>query len=286
LFGYGHSLVSLEGAAVQALLPRLLQLLDGTRSVDAVVAALGERARPAVVRAIGALADAGVVVDGPPSASPTALLHAARTGHAPLECAERIADARIAVVGSSDAAELLPRLLLRSGVLLVDRAQWSAAPPADVVVVAPAPTELPLVPPWNRRLLETDTPWLQVVPYDGRFAAVGPLVLPGDTACHECFRRRRLANEDDATARAALEAAPAAFPQPPAVCALLAGIAATLALAWVATRDASLPGAVFVVELDEGVSVTRHHVHRVPRCDACSPAQQVPAPMPWAEEAA
>jgi bacteriocin biosynthesis cyclodehydratase domain-containing protein len=286
LLGYGHTLVSLDGAAVHALVPRLLRLLDGTRSVEAVVAELGERARPAVVRAIGALVEAGVVVEGPSTASPAALVHAARSRVAPRESADRIADAAVAVVGSSDAAELLPRLLFQSGVVSVDCASWSATPAVDLAVVAPAPFELPLLRAWNRRMLETDTPWLLVLPYDGRFASLGPLVLPGDTACHECLRRRRLANEDDREARALLDSWPAPFPQPPALAAALAGLAATLAVAWVATRDPSLPGALFVLELDEGVSVTRHHVHRVPRCAACSPSTRLPAPMPWAEEAA
>jgi len=282
--GYGHALVSLDGAAVDALVPRLLRLLDGTRSVDSVVAQLGERARPAVLRAIRALSDAGVVVEGPATASPEALRHAADSGLAPREAAARIEGASVAVVGSSAAADLLPQLLFRSGVTVVDRARWSAAPPADVALVAPAPFELPLLRAWNRRLLETDTPWLQVLPYDGRFAAIGPLVLPGDTACNECYRRRRFANEDDPRAQTALDASPAAYPETPALAAALAGLAATVALDWIATRDASLPGTLFVLELDDGIRVSRHHVHRVPRCPACSPSRRLPAPMPWSEE--
>lgn len=286
LLGYGHALVALDGAAVHALVPRLLRLLDGTRTVEALVGELGERARPAVLGAIRALAEAGVVVEGPSPSSPAALHYAADSGVPPHESAARIEGAAVAVVGSSVAAGLLPRLLLQSGVRVVDGASWSAAPPVDVALVAPAPFELPLLGAWNRRLLETDTPWLQVLPYDGRLAAIGPLVLPGDTACHECFRRRRLANEDDPEARAVLDAAPAGYPEPPALAAALAGLAATLALDWIATRDPSLPGALFVLELEEGLRVTRHHVYRVPRCAACSPSRRLPAPMPWVEEAA
>src|SRR5207244_10446257 len=108
----------------------------------------------------------------------------------------------------------------------------------------PPPPRLPyttlfrsLLRAWNRRLLETDTPWLQVLPYDGRFAAIGPLVLPGDTACNECYRRRRFANEDDPRAQAALDASPAAYPEAPALAAALAGLAVTVALDWIATGD-------------------------------------------------
>jgi bacteriocin biosynthesis cyclodehydratase domain-containing protein len=286
LLGYGHTLVALEGAAVDALLPSLLRLLDGTRSVDAVVGELGERTRPAVVRAIGALTEAGVVVEGPAPTSAAALLHAAAAGVAPREAATRIERAAVAVVGSGENAAALPRLLLRSGARVVDRTSWSAVGAVDVAVAAPAPFELPLLRDWNRRLLEQRTPWLQVLPYDGRFAAVGPLVLPGETACHECFRGRRLANEDDPATRSLLEREPAPYPEAPALAATLAGLAATLALGWVATRNPALPGALFVLELEDGIAITRHQVHRVPRCSACSPARCRPAPAPWTDEAA
>src|SRR5207302_1419769 len=158
----------------------------------------------------------------------------------PREAASRIERASVAVVGSGAAAGLLPRLLFRSGVLIVDRTSWSAAPPVDVAIVAPAPFELPLLDAWNRRRLETDTPWIQVLPYDGRYASLGPLVLPGETACHECLRRRCFSNEDDPAARAALDSSPAAYPEPPALAAALAGLAATVALDWIATSNPSL----------------------------------------------
>ena len=91
-------------------------------------------------------------------------------------------------------------------------------------------------------------------------------------------------DEDDPRAQTALDASPAAYPETPALAAALAGLAATVALDWIATRDASLPGTLFVLELDDGIRVSRHHVHRVPRCPACSPSRRLPAPMPWSEE--
>src|SRR6266849_5924849 len=47
---HGHSVVRLDGAATRRLLPALLPLLDGTRTVDQVVTCVGEPARPAVER--------------------------------------------------------------------------------------------------------------------------------------------------------------------------------------------------------------------------------------------
>ena len=59
------TLVTLEGAAANALLPRLLPLLDGTRSVDELVAQLGPAIGPAVKKALGLLAENELLVEGP-----------------------------------------------------------------------------------------------------------------------------------------------------------------------------------------------------------------------------
>ena len=65
LLEHAQSVVVLEGAAVRILLPRLLPLLDGTRCVDDLAERLGEAARPAIVAALGLLAERGLVIDGP-----------------------------------------------------------------------------------------------------------------------------------------------------------------------------------------------------------------------------
>ena len=67
LVEHGGTLVTLEGRAAGSLLPALLPLLDGTRTVDDVGAAVGERARPAVDRALELLAHHRLLVDGPRS---------------------------------------------------------------------------------------------------------------------------------------------------------------------------------------------------------------------------
>ena len=40
-------------------------------------------------------------------------------------------------------------------------------------------------------MLESRTPWSQVLPFNGRFAAIGPLFVPGQTCCAACFEQRR-----------------------------------------------------------------------------------------------
>ena len=69
-----------------------------------------------------------------------------------------------------------------------------AAAGVDLAVVAPSGDEMPLLPDWNVRALETGTAWLQVLPFDGSLAAVGPIYVPHESACYECYRLRRSAN--------------------------------------------------------------------------------------------
>src|SRR5581483_3629358 len=57
LLEHGSSLVVLEGAAVGALLPALLPLLDGTRTLDQLAERLGRAARPAIEQAVATLAE-------------------------------------------------------------------------------------------------------------------------------------------------------------------------------------------------------------------------------------
>ena len=54
---YGQRIVCLAGRAGAVLMPVLLPLLDGTRTVDEIVEVLGEPARPAIEAALRRLAE-------------------------------------------------------------------------------------------------------------------------------------------------------------------------------------------------------------------------------------
>src|SRR5205823_14622223 len=106
LLEYAQSVVVLEGAAVQTLLPALLPLLDGTRSVDDLAARLGPPARPAIEAAVALLAEHGAVIDGPDA--PPDLRDAARGVAAayrlsPAVAADRLRTAVVGAAGSGDA---------------------------------------------------------------------------------------------------------------------------------------------------------------------------------------
>jgi hypothetical protein len=61
----GGTLVTLEGGAARALLPRLLPLLDGTRTREELEATLGHAVAPAVDNVLALLAEHQLLVDGP-----------------------------------------------------------------------------------------------------------------------------------------------------------------------------------------------------------------------------
>jgi bacteriocin biosynthesis cyclodehydratase domain-containing protein len=288
---YGQRIVSLEGGAADRLLPAMLAVLDGTRTVEEIVLLLGEPVRPAVEKALGELAAHGVLVEGPPAtaelprpvAGTAELLASLRSrGGTLAETVAAIAGCAVAVAGEGAAGLEAARLLRASGAEVTHADSMSSG--ADLFVVAPAPAELPALREWNAQAIESRQPWLQVLPFDGRYGAVGPLYLPGDTACHECFRLRRAANLDAADELPLLEPSPASYPAAPPVDAVLGALAALLALAWLVLGDHYVPAAFVAFELLPMPSLSVHHVHRVPRCAVCSGTADVAPPLPWYKE--
>jgi bacteriocin biosynthesis cyclodehydratase domain-containing protein len=269
---------------VRVLLPRLLPLLDGTRCVDELAERLGAAARPAIVAALELLAERGLVVDGPDAAvrvRDAAHAVAAAYGLAPAVAAERLGAASVALLGGSACLVEIARLLCAAGVAEVRRGSWRGRVRADLTVVAPAPDELDRLHAWNQLAFDRSMRWLLVRPYDGRFASVGPLVVPGQSCCYECTLLRRGANAGYADELADVEAAPAAARADAGFRALVAGVAAHVAVRWVAGWDKTLPGVLFTLEAQPALKLDEHHVLRVPRCEACSSAAHAAPKLPW-----
>lgn len=287
VLAHGESVVCVEGKAAVSLLPPLLSLLDGTRTIDEIALALGPGTTSAVENALGLLAGHGLLCEGPrPGEAPrdrasTLLAATASVPLSPGDAAASLAAARVAVVGDGSIGDLVASLLAESGVGSLVRGElpWNGA--EELVVVAPGLDDPEALAIWNRTAIARGTVWLHVAPFDGTIATVGPLFRPGETCCLECFHRRRVANAPWGDERSLLRRVPAQALSSPALDALLAGLAASLALRWLAQHDPALPGTVFALELGERVRLEGHAVLRVPRCAACRGDR--PSPLPWCE---
>jgi bacteriocin biosynthesis cyclodehydratase domain-containing protein len=281
---HGRSAVVLEGGAVKALLPALLPLLDGSRTLDDLTERLGEPVRPAIAQALDLLAVNELLVAGPdlPTAPGAVRLVAAASGLPLSEVAGRLSRSAVGVVGTAGSGEVAARALHADGAGEVRQLPWDGDG-VDLAVVAPAPGEVGRVAGWNRNALEHCLPWLLVRPFDGLVVTVGPLVVPGESACYECLQLRLASHLQYGRDLDRIEAVPTAAGQSAGLTASAAGLAAHLAVSWLGARDARLPGLLFVLETQPQIALTSHPVLRVPRCDACSDAGLLAAPLPWRE---
>ncbi len=120
-----------------------------------------------------------------------------------------------------------------------------------------------------------------MLPFDGRFAAAGPLVVPRETCCYECLLLRRGANLDYGDDLPEIETAPVAASAGAALDLLVAAVASHLAIRWVIGRDTTVAGVLHAVEATPELALTQHAVIRVPRCPACSSVETFAPPLPW-----
>ena len=283
LFEHAGRVVELNGRAVRALLPRLIPLLDGTRTVQEIVGILGAAAEAPIASALALLDDHGLLVEGPGRESAGACYVAAVCSSTPDAVSSALASSRVATLGSAPTAAEVSSLLESAGAV-----ETTSAPiddpetEADLIVAAPAAEEVEHLAGLNEGRLRDATPWLVLLPTDGRFAAVGPLYVPGQTACHACYLLRRGATSGYEQDFALLERRPVRAPMPAAANTIAAGLAALICLRWLGARDPTLPGVLYALELQGPFALTRHRVLRVPRCPAC--AVLSPPPSPWFRE--
>jgi len=286
LLEHGQVVVALEGAAVSTLLPPLLPLLDGTRTIDDIAQRIGSAARPAIERALETLASHGLLADGPSAPADvreTAHAFAASHGLAPTRAAERLQNGTVGIVGGGAGGLEVARLLRLAGVGEVRRVSWRRGADVAVTVVAPASDELDALPGWNELALRRALTWLPLRPFDGRLTAIGPIVVPGESCCYECLLLRRAANVEYGDDLVEIEAAPLAATADPPLDAVAAGFCAHLVLRWLLAGDTTLPGVMFALEPRPVPALSEHFVLRVPRCRVCSPAARFAPRLPWHE---
>ncbi|WP_128477113.1 TOMM precursor leader peptide-binding protein [Halorussus pelagicus] len=182
---------------------RLVRSLDGTTPVREIVADFEGETRQQVVSILSALAEKGVLAPGEQTTDGERRDDAARYGTVRASLSEDdFAAARrkdVAVVGGGTAADLVAENLAGmdidpATVAPDERGVLSeVVESADLLVCALDRPRPGLLADLNRRANDAGTRWLvgQIHGLDG---LVGPTVVPGETACYECFRERMLAN--------------------------------------------------------------------------------------------
>jgi bacteriocin biosynthesis cyclodehydratase domain-containing protein len=288
-FEHGGILVTLKGRAVRQLVPALVPLLDGTRTVQSIVETLGTAVEAPIHKALALMAEHGLLLDGPSIASEAAktryddaavYVASVCPGTTPEQARRELERCLVVVAGTGELAAEVVRVLSACGVSAQSAGLDGDADTATLRIAAPAGAELGLLPRLNEAQFHGRRPWLQVLPSDGDAAVAGPLFVPDQSACHRCFVLRRAANsgyEDEFDALATL---PPRAGTPAALTSILAGLAATLALRWLAGADPTVPGTLYAVEVGTPLALTRHRVLRVPRCDVCGVPAAAP-PNPW-----
>ncbi len=283
LLEHGRTVVVIEGSAVRSLLPALLPLLDGTRTLDDLAAELGEPARPAVERSIELLAEHDLVVEGPRLEGEGANALSGLYGLPPALVAARLEEASVGLIGGSPVGAHAARLLVRAGVVDLRRLTLDDPLEVDLALVTPSPDEVSLLGDWNRRALESRTCWIGARPFDGISWPIGPLVVPGESSCYQCLQLRLASQLDYGREVPLLDRRPAVAAGGPALELLVVGVLAQIALGWAIGRDRSLPGVLHVVEARPSLTLDRHRVLRVPRCEACSQLERRAPRLPWHE---
>lgn len=289
-FRGGAAAVRLHGRSVTDLLPDLLPRLDGTRTTAELEGEL-PHVDPDVLR--GALrvlheqhllgesdayvGDAAVEGDDlywesfPDGRTMAARLAEATVlvgggGHLASEVAAILQRSRVGVAPGGD-AHSFSSLMLDGN----DVGVWCADSPDE--------DELREV---NLSAARSGTPWLAAT-LGADHATVGPFVLPGQSACHECFRLRLLSNRsmlDDALG------VPVTRSQPPsALPTCFVTLVAATAASEVVRRLSGLArptsvGAFLSLTPAEALA-TRHEVLKLPRCPVCGPIRYRPQMKIW-----
>lgn len=257
--------VEITGADLGTFLGRLLPLLDGTRDREAVQAELPGYAPASVAAFLDVLAARGLVEEVPESArdlrrrGQIELLR--RWSGAPREAMDRLASARVIVAGRGPWGAAAATELQAGGVGTVERVDEDAPMAgAGLVVAAVSPEDVAGTERLARAAHRAGvrTLWSHL---DGGRAVVGPLTVPGRTACRVCAT-----SEPEGPLRGT---PPAPSPRIAIMAQILGHLVALEALKLVSEYTRSLLGGRILIH-DLGSFETRlHTLVRVPWCRVC-----------------
>lgn len=207
----------LRGKATKRLLPRLLPLLDGKRTLEEVAQALPDTSIEVVFNMIALLYTRGLLEDSTAdpadfdakSIDPQVLSYfrrhvdTTRVNQSALQSLARLASAQIAVLAygphtQETCAEICTQLQ-QTGVGMVNAIAWGTdlkvllEKPADrrlVLVLVEGQEDQALFQELDEQCARYSIPWLRVgIDPKRQIAEMGPYFERGETACYRCFAR-------------------------------------------------------------------------------------------------
>jgi bacteriocin biosynthesis cyclodehydratase domain-containing protein len=198
-------------------------------------------------------------------------------GADPDEILPRLAALPILVLGCSPLAERIAAMVRNQGFADVRVASsGDQMLEAGLTVAVETDVSVPELERLNRSALMAWRPWMLVGAWNRRLL-IGPIIIPGQTACYVCYRRRLDSHRAHLAARRALEEWQLTHPPPPSPEPLLPALveltAAHTALELFHFISGVLPsrivGSVLVYSpVDAGLKV--EPVLRIPWCSACN----------------
>lgn len=139
----------------------------------------------------------------------------------------------------------------------------------------------------NRLLLAKGIAWLPIS-VGVLELSVGPMIVPGETCCYECYRSRRASNSRnwDQLSKISLveettcRSVPRHFPPWVSIASAIASVAIISRLLGKSSPQRSLLGHEWVMSANT-LSARLHPVLKVPRCRACGRLGSIPETSPW-----
>jgi bacteriocin biosynthesis cyclodehydratase domain-containing protein len=305
VFQHGHRFVVYLGRGAADTIETVLAVIQQSEGFEAALSNFSKESQPAVKAIVRKLRGYGILQDF--SQRNTSLAMAAKEIVGGEMSCEDIAtkehEMKLVVISNGtvpDVARLLAQENGLHNIRWIENVAEDQIPDildgedkGSLILYSPTAHNDSLGAAINRWALSRERAWMQILPYNGGEAVIGPLFIPRQTACYECFRLRRRAASahgkeqrvmDDGDAIAFANQGTGSWNSPAQSGIIWSMFFQLLSIEMLdlhALPMTPLRGQAHTVSFDESsVAVDHHRVFTVPRCPACR-APSLPLPQPW-----